>query len=268
VKEYIIKMSKINIENLAKDIFYMEDAFPNSEIFINKIEYLHNNKITNNVIAGWSRWVDGYPVLVDSGEGTHWEQKFPDRDDQHRGDFMLLDWDITVNDQNQYWPRKLVDNNFDSAHKESYEIIQLIEKDYQKALKIWCKKTKYKFPKYVTKNYCLRKYRVGGAMGSHIDRNIDNPINTMDWTALVYLNDNYEGGELVFDDLDLAIKPKQGSILFFPCLTYHSVRKITKGNKYYLFFFIHTDSGISTSLGEPYNKMEEEILAFEKRIDY
>lgn len=54
--------------------------------------------------------------------------------------------------------------------------------------------------------------------------------------CIVYLNDDYEGGEIVFPLLDLKIKPKPGSLITyrsdiqFP----HYVKKITKGNKWLL----------------------------------
>jgi hypothetical protein len=249
------------IKDLAKDIFYIEDAFPSSQMFIEKIEHINTNNLTNSIIPGWSKWVDGYPVKRKIDDHESWEQFYPDTEDQHRGQSMLFDWDLTINDQNNFWPRKSVDKNFDTEHKESYEIIKLIEEDYIKVLNIWSEKTNNNFPKYVTKNYCIRKYRTGGAMGSHVDRNADNLINTMDWTALIYLNDDYEGGELVFDELNLSIKPKAGSVIFFPCMTYHSVCEIKKGNKYYIFLFMHTNSGISTSLGEPYHALESKINA-------
>ena len=52
-------------------------------------------------------------------------------------------------------------------------------------------------------------------------------------TVLTFLNDNYEGGELVFFQ-DKKIKPKQGSSLVFPSnfLFPHRVEPVTKGTRY------------------------------------
>jgi hypothetical protein len=41
-------------------------------------------------------------------------------------------------------------------------------------------------------------------------------ISDRDLSLLIYLNDNYEGGEVVFPDLNMQITPKQGQILIFP----------------------------------------------------
>lgn len=52
-------------------------------------------------------------------------------------------------------------------------------------------------------------------------------------TVLTFLNDNYEGGELVFFQ-DKIIKPKQGSCVVFPSnfLYPHRVEPIKKGTRY------------------------------------
>ena len=98
-------------------------------------------------------------------------------------------------------------------------------------------------------------------MGVHVDKNVDNPDNSMDWTALIYLNDDYEGGEVVFDDLGIELKPSAGSVIFFPCLEKHFVNRVVDGTKSYIFLFIHLDVGISTALGEKYQALTKKIKA-------
>lgn len=55
-------------------------------------------------------------------------------------------------------------------------------------------------------------------------------------SALVYLNDDYDGGELYFPELNFSVKPKSGMLITFPGnLHYvHGVSKITKGVRYTL----------------------------------
>tara|TARA_R100000306_G_C4281832_1_gene95481 strand:+ start:129 stop:575 length:447 start_codon:yes stop_codon:yes gene_type:complete len=50
---------------------------------------------------------------------------------------------------------------------------------------------------------------------------------------IIYLNDDYEGGETIVDGL--KIKPKKGRLIIFSNGLYeHSVNEITKGNRYTL----------------------------------
>lgn len=63
-------------------------------------------------------------------------------------------------------------------------------------------------------------------------------------TSIIYLNDNFIGGETSFPKLDLNIRPSKGMLLFFKnCINetnqlnpfmLHSSNKITKGTKYIL----------------------------------
>lgn len=257
---------EIIINKLPGNIIYIENMFPKANEFIKQIESLDDNLLINNVIPSWSKWIDGGPVRVDDENGTSWLQVFPETEDAYRGQSKSIDWDQSINNQNSLWPRLVATPDTSEGHKLAYPVIKLIEDDYISALKIWSSQTGNDFPNYVTRNYCIRKYRTSGLMGSHIDRNTENPNNTMDWTALIYLNDNYSGGELVFDNLNIELKPKAGSIVFLPCLEYHSVKEVIEGNKYYIFLFLHTDYGSSTALGEPYNKLNDDIKNNKKLV--
>jgi predicted 2-oxoglutarate/Fe(II)-dependent dioxygenase YbiX len=68
-------------------------------------------------------------------------------------------------------------------------------------------------------------------MGSHVDFNEDNYY--LAYTIVVYLNDDYEGGELYFNDLDIKIKPQAGSIIMYPSSSpySHQSLKVLKGRK-------------------------------------
>ena len=73
------------------------------------------------------------------------------------------------------------------------------------------------------------KYEIHTDQGTHISRHLSVIIN---------LNDDYEGGDLVFTDQKgedvKTVKLGTGSIVFFPSnfLYPHSVRPITKGTRY------------------------------------
>jgi hypothetical protein len=252
------------IHDMPGGVIYIENAFPKAKEFLDFVELNNENPEILKVFPSWSTWIDGYPVSLDPDDMTKWEHIFPDNEHSLRGVFKLLDWDLSYNESNNYWPRKDISLYAQNSkdHQKSLPAIKMIEDDYLKALSIWAEKTSNILPHSITRNYCIRKYRVGGKMGPHIDRNILNPKNSMDWTSLIYLNDEYEGGEIVFDDLGYSIKPSAGSVVFLPCLTSHSVNEILSGNKTYIFLFMHTGTGITSALGEPYHEMEEKLIDF------
>ena len=77
----------------------------------------------------------------------------------------------------------------------------------------------------------IYKYFEGQSMGPHVDYNEDN--NYLEYTIVVYLNDDYEGGELYFNEFDITLKPKAGSIVMYPStFPYtHESLKVIKGRK-------------------------------------
>ena len=52
-----------------------------------------------------------------------------------------------------------------------------------------------------------------------------------EFATLLYFNENYEGGELRFDKLDVTIKPEEGMLITFPCaMQYeHEVLPVVSG---------------------------------------
>ncbi len=79
------------------------------------------------------------------------------------------------------------------------------------------------------------KYEKSGHLPEHIDQGISSRV----LSVLVYLNDDYEGGEITFPnigDSGVTIKPEAGSVIFFPSnfVGVHSVAEITSGKRYAL----------------------------------
>lgn len=75
----------------------------------------------------------------------------------------------------------------------------------------------------------ISKYYSGSGMGPHTDA---GPIAHL--SAVLYLNDNYEGGELAFPNHDIVVKPSAGSIIMFPSIEpyVHDPRNVISGEKY------------------------------------
>ena len=86
----------------------------------------------------------------------------------------------------------------------------------------------------------VSKYHVGKTMGYHVDSYGDaDPEPTI--SVVLYLNDNYEGGELHFREFDITIKPKPYTLVIFPSKEpyYHSSLPLIAGTKYLMpgFFY-------------------------------
>lgn len=59
------------------------------------------------------------------------------------------------------------------------------------------------------------------------------------YSSLLYLSDDYEGGELIFPNLDIEIKPKAGTLVSFLGNEefLHGVKPVTSGQRYNLVIF-------------------------------
>jgi predicted 2-oxoglutarate/Fe(II)-dependent dioxygenase YbiX len=83
----------------------------------------------------------------------------------------------------------------------------------------------------------LIKWTSGTSLPAHIDgpSKIEKPMTTIG--ALIYLNDEYTGGELYFPEYDVLIKPKFGDLVIFPCHFLHEVKTVLDGERYTLPLF-------------------------------
>lgn len=75
-------------------------------------------------------------------------------------------------------------------------------------------------------------------------QHIDNNVNTVErahmhnnpYTIIVFLNDEYNGGELIFNNI--TIRPKKGQLIYFTGNEYHLVNKVSSGDRYTLVCFL------------------------------
>ena len=121
-----------------------------------------------------------------------------------------------------FWIRK--DNNFYNLLKECFvKAVRQYESD---------------FHRFISKNitdFRINKYGTGGFMSEHTD-NIHHS-HGQQWgyphvSVLLYLNDDYEGGEFVVAGKE--IKPNKGSSVVFPSnfIYPHEAKEVTEGTRW------------------------------------
>jgi hypothetical protein len=88
-----------------------------------------------------------------------------------------------------------------------------------------------------------QKWDVGGFAAPHSDNSdYDGNPNAFEinkYVGILYLNDDYEGGELFFRDHDIEFKPAAYSYICFPggVENIHGVKEILKGVRYTMVSF-------------------------------
>tara|TARA_R100001594_G_C4027175_1_gene260487 strand:- start:930 stop:1442 length:513 start_codon:yes stop_codon:yes gene_type:complete len=105
-----------------------------------------------------------------------------------------------------------------------------LKKSFIRKKHLWKISRKFPFLKYQYDN--LVKWLPGSFSENHYDRDFPHSkVRTVnDWTAVCYLNDDYEGGELLLENK--PFKPKKGRLIVFPGKKiFHSVKEV-HGNRY------------------------------------
>ncbi len=87
------------------------------------------------------------------------------------------------------------------------------------------------------KTLSINKYFTNAELSDHVDSFGDDNSPTL--STVIYLNDNYEGGNIVFKEQGIDIKPEAGSLVIFPSTPpyYHKSSRIISGTKYMILQF-------------------------------
>ena len=90
----------------------------------------------------------------------------------------------------------------------------------------------------------ILSYGVGGHYSPHVDGESlwKTPDGDLIWkkstdrdlSMVLYLNDDYEGGDFIFPDLKVRVRPEPGMLVCFPSNHHyrHGVEPVTKGQRY------------------------------------
>jgi len=95
----------------------------------------------------------------------------------------------------------------------------------------------------------LLRYRVGDILGKHRDNSEPEDYNNI-FGLIIYLNDNYDGGQIYYPDLGLEIKPKKGSMVVHDAGILHGVRPVTGTRVRYVLTSFVKGSETTKFLGE------------------
>jgi hypothetical protein len=116
------------------------------------------------------------------------------------------------------------------------KLYDLIEENY-------CKKYNIKIKRMPLNPFHIVKWQpeMSSALHSDCQYPDGSPLMKSNYfklniTALIYPNDNYEGGEIGWPDYDLEIKPKAGDMVIFPANNYylHYVNNVISGLRFTL----------------------------------
>ena len=86
----------------------------------------------------------------------------------------------------------------------------------------------------------FRKYKAGTTMTRHED-SVHRQYGG-GFTCLFYLNDNYKGGGLKFQNNDIVFNPTEGSLLIFPGHEPHEILLLEEGDRYMISAYFFKDA--------------------------
>ncbi len=185
-------------EFLDNNICYFREALSEPNLLVDFINQTDNTPETYDIISQWKPW-------------------------QSHGD------------DHSYGIRKTVTaQNIDIKDPRALYIINSIYSGMKFVGDMYANMKKLNERSNLSKNFVINKYDTGMEMGSHVDWNEHNP--DLKYSYVVYLNDDYEGGEINFPNQNIIVKPEAGSIILFPSTEPYQHRSllITKGNKYFV----------------------------------
>lgn len=122
---------------------------------------------------------------------------------------------------NGFWKNKvrLIENPFFSEHLNKK--IKSIFKNYTEIDPIWT----------------LKRFDTYEYIGVHVDEYGGEDIQ---YGVVVYINDDYEGGEIFYPDLNMEFKPLARSLVAHPGNVMHGTKEVTSETpRYFLTTFVH-----------------------------
>lgn len=189
-----------NFAALENEIFYFTDCVNFPKKYIEFLEELDSNESSYPYVEKWKEW-------------------------KASNDDLCYGQKKQINDLNSL-------SNDENLNKRILYIINAIKEPFLLCSINYLKAREMGSPTKI-KNFAINKYFPGKEMGPHLD-SYGNSIKKT-FTMLIYLNDNYDGGEIEFTNHNIKIKPEEGSVIIFPTYSpyMHKSYPVESGNKYF-----------------------------------
>lgn len=140
-------------------------------------------------------------------------------------------WHASDNPEHLFGARKTTDEEFISgASDEVKRVYETLSAALDTAGKDYAAKNGIDLGRQAP--ISISKYYIGASMGQHTDSSPEPTTENM--SAVLYLNGDYEGGEINFPQQGVKIKPSAGSLVVFPSVPpfFHESLEIISGTKY------------------------------------
>jgi predicted 2-oxoglutarate/Fe(II)-dependent dioxygenase YbiX len=116
------------------------------------------------------------------------------------------------------------------------ELSTYLTENINAAIIEYLNKTNKDKSEYVARDsYALSHWIIGESLEAHIDTlKYDHPDTHTPRSiinALLYLTDDYTGGEIFFPEVNMSIKPKAGSVVVFDADLMHGVNAVESGTR-------------------------------------
>jgi hypothetical protein len=141
------------------------------------------------------------------------------------------------------WDFKISDSNLDGVQQGVVDIYNTTKEEVRKCVDDYSAFNNINMGFMEAINFV--KYSTGEHFSYHSDHG-HHYVCTV--STVAYLNDDYEGGELSFDKLDLKIKPKEGDVVVFPSsfIYSHASLPVLSGEKYAAVTMFDYNNGYSS----------------------
>ncbi len=206
----------MDIIDHGNDIIEFSEAIPNISTIIDNIYALDKDESVYPVMPPFEEW----------REGSHDEN----------GKFV---YHLVKGKKKLAYMGEAAINNPEAANIVREMVVDPICLPLDECVKLYAEKVGVAYEP-ASRNLDIRLYDTGMGLGPHGDINQDFQN---EFSFVVYLNDDYEGGELRFNDKGITIKPKAGSVVGFRSLEVHESLPTTSGIKWHIPYFWYLGVG-------------------------